>query len=352
MNTILRVPRASRVRELILHRSLASTGHVSAYSRRQLRDLERRWVTRNWRLISVVLGGSAIAAIVAAIMVPTALGEVLAGAFLASGWWWLHMVMVETTGASSHRLGLLGETWTSIELSVMRRRGWQHVNDLALDRGQADHIAVGPGGVLVVESKYRNDWARASAELAGMAGQVSSEMERMASFLKMRGKTRAIVAMWGNGLDDLMGDSWFELDGVVFCRGTSLSLYLDSLPFELEIDEIRRAHGQLVELVRRRDDHDDREVGPVPMPWSERLAEVCLQLSLALATLMFLFVPLAWWGLWWGLGAGVSIAFSAATLHGRLSSRRGRARLAVVAAVATWSVAALGAAVLVDLLFH
>jgi hypothetical protein len=158
--------------------------------------------------------------------------------------------------------------------------------------------------------------------------------------------------MWGNGLDELVGDTWFEHDGVVFCRGSALCAYLDSLHTTLDDEQVRRAHSSLAALIQRRDGHDAAEKGAAPLPWSEHLAEGCLWLSLGMATLLVLFIPLARLGLWWSLGAGAMFAGVAAALHGRMSSRRGRARLAVVAGVATWAVAALSAAVLIDTLVN
>jgi hypothetical protein len=348
VNTSIQSPLAERVRESRLHRSLAGTNHVSAYSRRQLRDLERRWVTRNWRIIAVILGGAAVAAIVAAVVVPTALGDVLAGVVITSGWWSLHTMMIETTGASRHRLGLLGETWTSMELAGRRRRGWRHVNDVLLHCRQTDHVAVGPGGVVVVESKFRNDWAGPDVDLGAMAAQVENQREVLGLHLKLREETRAVVAMWGNRLDEVVGDTWVERDGVVFCRGAALGSYLDSLPNTLDTGQVQVVHRALAHLVRRLDSHDAAVHGPAPRPRTEHVAEVSLLSALGMAALMVLFVPLAWWGPWWGLGAGALIAGVAAAQHGRMSSRRGRARVAVVAGVATWSVAALGAAVLLD----
>jgi hypothetical protein len=339
---------AERVRESLLHRSLAGANHVSAHSRRQLRDLERRWVTRNWRIIAFILGGTAIAAVISAVLVPTALGDVLAGVLLASGWWWLHTIMIETTGANRLRLGLLGETWTSMELAARRRRGWRHVNDVLLHCRQTDHVAVGPGGVVVVESKYRSDWSAQEVDLGVMAAQVQKQRGLLGLHLKLRAETRAVVAMWGNGLDELVGDTWFERDGVVFCRGAALGTYLDSLPNTLDDEQVQHVHRTLARLVQRLDGHDTEVHGPAPVPWSEHLAEGCLRLSLGIATLMVLFIPLARLGVWWGLGAGALIAAAAAAVHKLMSGRRGRARLAVVAGVATWAIAALGAAVIVD----
>lgn len=350
MSTFLQAPLTERVRESLTHRSIAGIGHISAHSRRQLRDIERRWVTRHWRLIALILGGTAIAALVAMVFIPTVLGDVLAGVLLASGWWWLHTLMIETTGATRHRLGLLGETWTSIELAGRRRRGWRHVNDVLLHCRQTDHVAVGPGGVVVVESKFRNDWSGSDVDLGAMTAQVAKQRGLLGLHLRLRDETHAVVAMWGNGLDELVGETWFERDGVVFCRGDALGTYLDSLPSTLDTAQVQHAHRALAQLVQRLDGHDTAAHGPAPLPWSGHLAEGCLRLSLGIATLTVLFIPLARLGAWWGLGVGALIAGVAAAAHGRMSSRRGRARLAVVAGVATWTVAALGAAVLVDVL--
>lgn len=348
MSTAIQGPITERARQALLHRSLAGLGHVSAHSRRQLRDLERRWVVQNWRVVAVILGGTMFAAAVAAVLLPTALGDVIAGALLASGWWWLHTIMIETTGATSHRLGLLGETWTSMELAGRRRRGWRHVNDISLDRGQADHVAVGPGGCVVVESKFRNDWSSKALDLEAMATQVQRERRRLSSYLKVGAEARAVVAMWGNNLDDLVGATWFERDGVVFCRGSALGDYLDALPLVFDKDRVRKVHGEVAALVQRRDEHDAEAFGPVPRPWGAHVAEWCLRVGIGTATVGLVVMSILGLGAMWGLGVAVVVAGAAAVVHGRLSSRISRARTAVVAAVSTWIAAALGAAFLVE----
>jgi hypothetical protein len=67
---------------------------------------------------------------------------------------WVRLI---TDGSVTWRVGALGELWTSDELRLLGR-GWTVLNGVAVpgDRGAAieiDHIAVGPGGVLTVESK-------------------------------------------------------------------------------------------------------------------------------------------------------------------------------------------------------
>ena len=52
-------------------------------------------------------------------------------------------------------MGTAGEVWTAQELRRLRRKGWHLVNGVQREyRGDIDHILVGPGGVLVVETKW------------------------------------------------------------------------------------------------------------------------------------------------------------------------------------------------------
>ncbi len=55
--------------------------------------------------------------------------------------------------------GLEGEERTARELRRLRRLGWRVVHNLQFAYGDVDHIAIGPGGVAVIESKAGNaDW--------------------------------------------------------------------------------------------------------------------------------------------------------------------------------------------------
>ena len=58
------------------------------------------------------------------------------------------------SGASGATLGEAGEEWTSNELRRLRRHGWKFVNGLQFRVGDIDHVAVGPDGVVVIESKW------------------------------------------------------------------------------------------------------------------------------------------------------------------------------------------------------
>ena len=55
------------------------------------------------------------------------------------------------------------ERWTDQELKALRRRGWPVVNHLSFKQGDIDHVAIGPDGLIVVETK----WTASSIKVDG-----------------------------------------------------------------------------------------------------------------------------------------------------------------------------------------
>jgi Nuclease-related domain len=51
-------------------------------------------------------------------------------------------------------IGALGEKHTARVLEPLRTEGWTLVHDLSDGKRNLDHIAVGPGGVFVLDSKH------------------------------------------------------------------------------------------------------------------------------------------------------------------------------------------------------
>lgn len=49
--------------------------------------------------------------------------------------------------------GAIGEQWTAKSLRPLEARGWVVLHDLPGDRGNLDHVVVGPGGVFLLDSK-------------------------------------------------------------------------------------------------------------------------------------------------------------------------------------------------------
>jgi Nuclease-related domain len=137
----------------------ASVGRPGASAQaeyRRRRAIERTaWIrSLPWRAAAVLVAGL-LAGLVAAQLAPhqTPLVVLTAAAGLA---WRLWFRPSPDTRAWRH--GAKGERRTARLLAPLERRGWAVLHDLAIPGSAAniDHLVIGPGGVLVIDSKqYR-----------------------------------------------------------------------------------------------------------------------------------------------------------------------------------------------------
>jgi Nuclease-related domain len=123
---------------------------------RQLRAAEWATWTRTlpWR-VAVLLGISAGGGVLGSLLAPR-LGLVIGGlAAVAVGW---GLRFRSSLDAVAWRRGAAGERRTARLLGPLERHGWAVLHDMALpgSRANIDHLAIGPGGVFVIDSKqYR-----------------------------------------------------------------------------------------------------------------------------------------------------------------------------------------------------
>jgi Nuclease-related domain len=67
-------------------------------------------------------------------------------------------VLVDRWGRGAAGEELVGET-----LGTLRERGWFALHDVQLDRGNIDHVLVGPAGIFTIETKSHRGRLRAGA---------------------------------------------------------------------------------------------------------------------------------------------------------------------------------------------
>jgi hypothetical protein len=109
----------------------------------------------------------------------------------------------------SHRLmGADAEEWTAAELARLDRLRWSVFHHVPLERSDVDHVAVGPGRVYAIESKWtaRGDIDRFIKGAAGQASRQALELERI---LRDRGVHRDVLPLlvvWGPGVASSMGE--------------------------------------------------------------------------------------------------------------------------------------------------
>jgi hypothetical protein len=138
----------------------------SAHARwRRMRAAERAAWTRTlpWR-IAATLGVGAGGGVLGHLLAPRFGPVVGMLAAMAIGW---GLRFRPSPDAVAWRRGAAGERRTARLLAALERHGWAVLHDLAVpgSRANIDHLAIGPGGVFVIDSKqYRG---RLQLDLSG-----------------------------------------------------------------------------------------------------------------------------------------------------------------------------------------
>jgi Nuclease-related domain len=124
------------------------------YCRRRAAERAAWARTLSWRLAGILAAGT-IAGLLAAQVIPRLAGVV--GLLVAAGVGWRLRFRV-SPDTSAWRRGAAGERHTARLLQCLERHGWVVLHDLAVPGSAAniDHLAIGPGGVIAIDSKqYR-----------------------------------------------------------------------------------------------------------------------------------------------------------------------------------------------------
>ena len=145
------------------------------------------------------------------------------------------------------RRGAEGERATARVLGPLRREGWQLFHDLDTGHGNRDHVAIGPTGVYLLDSKKlsgtvavdgdairaihrdypRDDYSldRVGTWMRGEAARLKSEIETATG---ERVWVQAVVVVWGH-----FPDQRVDGDRVTFLHGDVLSDWLREHPGRL-----------------------------------------------------------------------------------------------------------------------
>lgn len=202
---------------------------------------------------------------------------VLIGALGVSGPWAVFVTSVVMSGIAKDFMAIDGEAATADIFRRYRKRGWVIINGLNISdessNWDVDHVAVGPSGFIVIESKWSRDaWPMAESYIKSMSERVNGAVRQVLRNQKdvqeefkdvLKGvKVRAICVLWsGNYLPD--GKPSFEQDGVTVISGPHLAGWLKSLDEEeltkREIETIWRAIDRHV-LLRDLADNSKGEI--------------------------------------------------------------------------------------------
>lgn len=140
-------------------RYLAGDERAGAVARRSVRERHRATVRRSGRPLLLVALGTMAGFAVAAVFAdgPLQRGLVIGSGLTFTGCAMAALVVLGS-GTAPLMTGGLAEMWTAAELRPLREHGWHLVNHVRLQAyGDLDHVLVGPGGIVVVETKWRSE---------------------------------------------------------------------------------------------------------------------------------------------------------------------------------------------------
>ena len=277
------IDRVRRFRHAANVRLLSDTSRSAVFARtkvweRQLRLLRQTW----WLIVGTVAAAALLAWPAATRFEGAARGAVIGATTVGTLAVMLGAVFV-LSGAASAMGGAIAESSTASELNRLRRRRWKVVHGLKLrEQSDIDHVLIGPGGVIVVETKWSADpWPTSRTEGGYMAPRlqkgiaqvdraISHVKSTLGSHAKARGVTRGLLVLDSAYIDV----AWPPYSGSAFTvlRAGDLRAFLDDLPTDVLTDE---AINEMIDLLATREfarAQRDAETGTLIPPTLEQLA--------------------------------------------------------------------------------
>jgi len=269
LNGVAETSSRARLNKYLERRRLTSDRRVGRYARSKALRRQEQLIRRGWPyLLAVVLLPDLL--LPAAWLLRPAYRGLVIGLIVPVGPWLAAGVVVIFSGSASLWMGRLGEVWTADELRRARRSGWDFVNDVFLT-SQIDHIAIGPAGVLVIDTKWSADpWplddASDSRRRNAVAG-VKDQASHVRSLMRNRhsdAPVMPVVIQWGPPGSTEIG-TWHLEDEVSLVTGSSFRSWLKSLPAaNFDPEAAREGWEAVVGHIGGRERYVEAKEGPAP----------------------------------------------------------------------------------------
>lgn len=273
-------------------KDLASDRRAGWTARTSIRERHRHTVGSQWRLLAVLAAALLLLFAVAAVFAD---GPLQRGVILGTGVTLtscaVTALVVLASGSAPLMMGELAEQWTAQELRPLREHGWKLVNHFGLGLGDHDHVVVGPGGVVLVETKWGGapwDVNAGDAFFRRALEQTARNARQLALWHGVakhgRPGVEAVLVVWGPAARKLREHPVRRHDsGVVVMSGDRLGDWMlrrgrDRLsPSQVDgvVDEIDR------HLIHR--DERERVTRPMPRSLAEMVQATVVGLGLAVA---------------------------------------------------------------------
>lgn len=248
------------------------------YARKRYRRALRSWQARNRLLMAALFGPFVLAGWVVLFLdrhLMAWVGGLLAGGFTGA---WI-AVRESPPSYIEHWLeGAEGERKTEKALAPLERHGWRIVHDVQARYGNYDHIAVGPAGTFLIETKNPNGivelhdgvpyvrrrhdpdatarWEHVRPRALKAAVQLKEDLQRHGG---RPAWVQAVVVFWDEFPAGLIDDG-----KCIFVHGPRLHALLHGQASRLSENEVAQIAAAVEEIARREPSDDVASNGMVP----------------------------------------------------------------------------------------
>jgi hypothetical protein len=217
---------------------------------REWKTQRRRVFRREWRIYTG-LAGFIVGMVVVLPFIHGLVQLVLAGCLGAT---LMMLVVAWEVGGDVHSLswrwGQFGEQETEDALKALDDR-WRVLHDLPRERGNWDHVVVGPGGVFMLETKdYRapaivKDDKLHLGRFVLNGGTLRFSAKSLSEALQNSTSpwVQPVVVIWGEFAQQL-----HEENGIVYLSGSRLAEWIDEQPAKLSVSRVEELAASVEQL--------------------------------------------------------------------------------------------------------
>jgi hypothetical protein len=303
----------SWARRQLRERQLAGDGRAGSWARSKVRKRQWQFIRKQRRFFVLTgVGTAAITWLILFFVRAEFIRGLIVGIAVAGTIGAMALLVMSVTGTAPISVGAGAEQWTAKELRPLKRAGWRVMNHVALAAWDIDHILVGPGGVIAVETKWSSTGWKIDppdAYLGRAVDQVRANARTLRLWHEMRSLSvetvTPVVFLWGGNHDEprptqsgprQLGDVTV-VSGVHAARAWRTSIQSGSAAQAQSPEQVQNLWDALDKHIRNRDPHD-RLKSPPPLTLGQlywRAAGGVVAAISALSVGLQLFRPVSWW---------------------------------------------------------
>jgi hypothetical protein len=305
-----------RERELCLNRA-------GMWPRQKTRDLQLRYLCEKRRVLAtgLLIGLGVTPAI---FLLPHYSRQFIAGAWLAAVIAYAVASVFVGSGTAYQSYGADAERWTAQELWKCRSGGWRTVSHVERDGWDMDHVSIGPGGTLVIQTKWTSDEGEIGPNLWSFDKAVKylrDDARTMGLLLHGKGwesSVHPVIVYWGPWLSPDSADATQELQGVTALKGNRLRDWIQGMEPDPKFAQKDRdaMWKKLTLYVERKDRTSDKITAK---PFVDNLTAFIWTVVTAMVSLVLIFLISSQLPIW--AGVGLSLGSFAALTGLKLFSR-------------------------------